>query len=131
MELETARRQLKGLRVLLVEDSSFLGAIFAEMLGEAGCHVCGPLNSLQAAMDAARSSSFDAAVMDISIEGEPSFPVADLLDSSDVPVLLMSGYGSHAVPEKFRPTFLQKPFDEIGLLTALMHSLGARKGAAA
>lgn len=122
LDLSTAQKLLCNKRVLLLEDSGFLGAIFSEMLQDAGCQVMGPFRRVEDAMEAARGD-LDAAVMDVCIQGDRSFDLAESLLDRQVPVLMVSGYGVDTVPEKFRAHFMQKPFDESELLIALCETM--------
>ena len=64
----------------------------------------------------------EAAILDVNLAGESSFPLADLLAAKGVPFVFATGYGSGGLPESWRdrPT-LQKPFshDEVGRMLKL------------
>lgn len=96
-------------RVLLVEDNALIALDLEDTLLDAGFEVVGPVQSLEKAMDRA-GESFDAAVLDIGLNDQHVFPVADILCERGVPFMFLSGYDRDVVPSKHaaRP-FLQKP----------------------
>ena len=87
---ETGERQP---RVLLVEDELLVAMAVQEMFDELGYEVVGPVARLDEAIAAARSESLDAALLDISLAGTLSYPVADVLVARGVPFVFASGYG--------------------------------------
>ena len=79
--------------VLLVEDELLVAMAVQEMFDELGYEVVGPVARLDEAIAAARSESLDAALLDISLAGTLSYPVADVLVARGVPFVFASGYG--------------------------------------
>jgi CheY-like chemotaxis protein len=103
--------ELKGRRILLVEDSPVVAPFTADILGDLGCEVVGPAPNMAAARELVDEEAFDAAIMDVHIRGERVFPLCELLEKRGIPFLLTSGYADWAMPEKWegRPR-LQKPY---------------------
>ena len=59
----------------------------------------------------AREGGFDAAMLDVNLAGERSFPIADVLRARDIPFLFATGYGLRGIEEAYRASpVLQKPF---------------------
>lgn len=83
-----------GARVLVVEDEALTAMGLQQVLEEAGYRVIGPVARIQDAIDLARESPPDVAVLDVNLFGQPSFPVAELLDDMGVPFVFCTGYGS-------------------------------------
>jgi CheY-like chemotaxis protein len=106
-----AAPELKGRRILVVEDSPVVGPFTVDILDDLGCKVAGPAPNMAAARQLVEASEFDAALMDIHIRGERVFPICDLLDARRIPFVLTSGYADWNLPEKweYRPR-LQKPY---------------------
>jgi CheY-like chemotaxis protein len=70
------------------------------------------------------SWQFDVAILDVNLKGETSYPVADVLELRKVPFLFATGYGTEAIPEKYRQrVVLQKPFKKQELEEALLRAL--------
>jgi len=104
--------ELKGRRILVVEDSPVVAPFTAELLAELGCEVLGPAPNMAAARELVDDESIiDAAMMDVHIRGERVFPLCDALDARGVPFVLTSGYADWQMPDKWqdRPR-LSKPY---------------------
>ncbi len=114
----------KPCRVLVVEDQAAISMLIEDMLLDAGLEVIGPAATLDHAFALARDAEVDAAVLDINVRGEVTYPVADLLCGRGVPVIFATGYGSSALPERFKSTpTLHKPFDEQSFTRAIEAAL--------
>jgi DNA-binding response OmpR family regulator len=101
-----------GLRVFVAEDEFLLALLLEEDLRAMGCTVLGPHASLTLATEASRREAFDLAILDVNLNGEMVFPLADELGGRGMPVVLLSGYGTGSLPERFRSTpRLSKPYD--------------------
>jgi len=83
---------LAGKKVLVVEDEFLVALDLETELEEYGADVtC--VSTLSQAKGIAERGSFDAAVLDLNLHGEPSYPVADLLRDRSVPFLFHTGQG--------------------------------------
>lgn len=112
--------ELKGLRVLVVEDEMLVSMLVEDMLTDLGCQVVGPAAEIEEAMALARDGEVDAALLDVNVGGKPVFPVADVLKARGVPFAFASGYGEAGLSEEHRgAVVLQKPFREADLARAL------------
>ncbi len=114
----------RRLRILIVEDEMLVAMNIEDMLLDLGHEVAGLAARLDAALALAREGAFDAAMLDVNLAGDRSFPVADLLTERGIPFLFATGYGLGGIDEKYhdRPV-LQKPFraaDLAGALEALV-----------
>lgn len=113
-------------RILVVEDNLLIAMDLASMVRDLGCAVIGPVGQLEKALDAARQTELDAAILDIHLDGERIWPVAQLLEQRRVPMVLASGYSDADVPERFRsipllpkpvtPAMLQVALAELGVI---------------
>ncbi|MGC2083733.1 MAG: response regulator [Bradyrhizobium sp.] len=118
---------LTGLRVLVVEDEGAVALLIENMLEELGCHVTASVATLAKAQSAARADSFDFALLDINLDGELVFPVAEILKSRQLPFMFSTGYGRMGVPEAFRECdVLNKPFTIDELSTKLQSMFGKK-----
>ncbi len=112
--------ELKGLRVLVVEDEMLVSMLVEDMLSDFGCLVVGPAPDLDEAMALATTAEIDAALLDVNLAGKPIFPVADALKARGVPFAFASGYGQAGLAEAHRDApVLQKPFRQSDLERAL------------
>ncbi len=107
-------------RILIVEDESLIRMLLEDMLADLGHEIAASAASVPAAKEIASAGSFDVAILDVNLEGQEVFPVADILAERGLPFVFASGYGRTTLPERFRnrPT-LQKPFQGVQLEEAL------------
>nr|WP_274709384.1 response regulator [Nitratireductor luteus] len=100
------------MRILIVEDEAILAFGLEQELVEAGHATVGPFRNVATACRAAMQETFDIAVLDINLNGELVYPVAEQLTRRGIPFLFLSGYGSESIPEPFRAfPRLAKPYD--------------------
>jgi DNA-binding response OmpR family regulator len=108
------------MRVLIAEDEFLVGIQLEEDLRSAGCSIVGPFSRLATATLAARRERFDLALLDINLNGDRVYPLADELSARGVPFIFLSGYLSAALPERFRKApRIAKPHDPAALLKAI------------
>jgi DNA-binding response OmpR family regulator len=111
--------------ILVAEDEFLVATVLEEDLRAAGYGIVGPFASLAKAVEAARSERFDLAILDVNLNGEMVYPLADELLSRGVPFLFLSGYGKAHLPERFRALpQLAKPYDPRDLLRRVAGCLG-------
>ena len=103
--------QLKGLRVLVVEDEMLIAAEMEATLEDLGCRVVGPFSRVTEALEALDGVDVDAAVLDVNVRGEMIFPVAEKLRARGVPMVFCTGYADLPnIPEPLRREMrLSKP----------------------
>ena len=110
----------RRLRILIVEDEMLVAMNIEDMLRELGHEVAAGAARLEAALEAAQDTEIDAALLDVNLAGDDSFPVADLLAERGVPFLFATGYGVHGINERHRGRpVLQKPFRAADLAEAI------------
>lgn len=116
-------------RALLVEDEGVVALLIESMLQELGFVVVGPFPRLASALEVARSEAFDVGVLDVNLNGTPSFPVADILIERGVPFIFATGYGAPGIPPYLSSsTVLQKPFKSQQLAQAIGQVVAAQQG---
>lgn len=107
--------------VLLVEDEAILRMLLEDMIEDLGFELAASVDSIHAAQGAITGGcAIGAAIVDVNLGGEPSFPVADLLLQRQVPFLFSTGYGPEGIPERFRDVpVLAKPYRRDDIHAAL------------
>jgi DNA-binding response OmpR family regulator len=88
-------------RVLLAEDQALIAMEFEAMLADLGCEVVGPFGRVAAALEAASTMPLDGAVLDVSLAGHRSFPIAQRLQDRGVPFFFVTGLDHTAFPAAF------------------------------
>ncbi len=98
-------------RVLVVEDEMLIGMLLEDMLVDLGHVVVGVVPRVDEALAAAKRGDFDVAILDVHLNGQSVFPVAEVLMGRGTPFVFATGYGERGLPEKYRDRpILQKPF---------------------
>jgi PAS domain S-box-containing protein len=107
-----AEEVLAGTRVLVVEDEVLLTMMIETALGQAGAELIGPASTLAEAVSLSRTERLDAAVLDVNLNDEVAFPVADFLRERGVPFIFATGYAAEAaIPRHHRDIpRLSKPY---------------------
>jgi CheY-like chemotaxis protein len=98
-------------RILVVEDEYLIRMLLEDMLSELGYEVAGAVGTIAEASALARNGEFDLAILDVNLDGEEIYPVAEILAARSLPFVFVTGYGENSLAEPYRnrPT-LQKPF---------------------
>jgi CheY-like chemotaxis protein len=112
---------LSGRRVLIVEDEYFVADDLGRALTQLGAEVLGPVATCEEAFDLLSTGEWiDLAVLDINLQGESVFPVADTLLEQGVPFLFATGYDQTAIPAQYQQVLRwEKPFAPEALAQAL------------
>ena len=94
--------KLDGKRILLVEDEYFIVQDLARAFTAAGATVVGPAATLTDALKLiASSGTLDGAVLDINLQGEMVYPVADALMTRGVAFVFSTGYDGDVIPARY------------------------------
>ena len=115
---------LSGKRVLVVEDEMLVLMAIEDMLADLGCTSISVAGNLDKALALIKVERFDIATLDINLNGQRSYPVAEALSDAGVPFAFSTGYGEHGVGEGYgRHMVLNKPYSSrqlVDVLTALI-----------
>jgi len=114
---------LRGVRVLVVEDHWHVAKALKSFLETEGMKVGGPVATTADARRLATEQKPDLAVVDIHLKLETAYVLIHQLDDLGVRVVVLSGYA--VLPELTRKVVavLQKPFNAPELLGALRRAL--------
>jgi CheY-like chemotaxis protein len=104
-------KSLSGRRVLVVEDEMMVLLLIEEMLADVGCESVTTAATVDQALALVQGRVFDVAMLDVNLNGQKSYPVADALVAREVPFLFATGYTEQVMKEGYldRPV-LKKPF---------------------
>ncbi len=119
---------LEGLQILLVEDEFLVALEVEAALQCMGCSIVGPVAKLAKALEAARSAQLDGAVLDVNLNGEMVYPLAEMLAAESIPFVFITGYTAADLPERFRLfRRLPKPVDAKALRDAFVDIMRGRQ----
>jgi CheY-like chemotaxis protein len=90
---------LKGMQILIVEDEFLLASDLARQFSDAGATVLGPSNSVEHALE--HVDAANAAILDVDLNGEDVFPIADELARRRVPFVFFTGHDEVDIPPRF------------------------------
>jgi len=115
-----------GRKVLIVEDEMIVAWLLEDMLAELGCVVVGPAASVKQALAMIDAAPIEVAVLDVNLNGEMSYPVADALTARGVPFVFVTGYDKERMLDGYRALpVLQKPFHRSELTDTLAQLLAS------
>jgi CheY-like chemotaxis protein len=116
----TVEEPLTGRSILIVEDDVLLATDLTVFLRGLGVSIAHAAPSNPAALSALVHYVFDAAVLDVNLQNEWVFPVANALRDREIPFLFLTAYSPDSVPadHRHRP-FLQKPYNNAVLADQL------------
>ena len=102
---------LSGRRVLVVEDEMMVLMMIEDMLADLGCESVTGAATVDQAVARIEAQTFDAAMLDMNLNGNKSHAVADALAARGVPFIFSSGYSGHDMRDGYRDRpMLKKPF---------------------
>ena len=103
---------VKGSRVLIIEDEPLIGMMMKETLAKTGFDVVGPFNTVADAMEIVDTNAFDVAILDINLDGQSVYAIAEVLLKRQVPFIFITGYSAEGIDARFAHIpVLSKPVD--------------------
>jgi CheY-like chemotaxis protein len=111
--------ELRGLRVLVVEDSWHVARALKSLLEELGMVVTGPAATLGDAERLLEGCDPEVAIVDINLKGQMAYGLIDSLHGRGVRIVVISGYAVPQIAQGKVAAVLQKPFSARSLLTIL------------
>jgi DNA-binding response OmpR family regulator len=115
---------LKGVHVLVVEDTWHVAKALKSALEQLGMHVSGPAATTAEAKRLVAAHMPAVAVVDVNLKREMACGLIDDLHGQGVRVVVVSGYAVPTVSADKVAAILQKPFSSTELLTALHAVVG-------
>lgn len=99
------------LRFMILDDEAIIALDLAGMLQDLGHSVVSMATRVAGGIEFASHGDLDMAILDINVNGVPSFPIAAILQHRGIPVIFASGYGESGLIERFRDALvLTKPY---------------------
>ncbi|MGD0721112.1 MAG: response regulator [Roseiarcus sp.] len=117
---------LAGKKILVVEDEPIVAMMVEDMLADLGALAVGPANCLAGAAQLLHDGGFDAAILDLNLNGEGTEGVAMALRDRGVPFIFATGYDSSGVMNLGESGILQKPYRLEQMAAALARALDER-----
>ncbi|SFG89417.1 response regulator [Methylobacterium gossipiicola] len=125
--MDADTQPITGRRLLLVEDDYFIATNMQNEFEHAGAQVLGPVPSVRAALALIDATpDIDAAVLDINVQEEMVFPVADALEARGVPFVFATGYERTVIPQRFAHVRHHEKPVEPAQLIHMLRDLAAR-----
>ena len=114
-------------RILVLEDEWLIADYLVDVLISEGYEVVGPASCVVEALSLIKQAGIDAAILDVSLRGERSFPVAAELRRIAIPFAFMTGYLETDLPVEFHSEpVLTKPTRPAALVSCLSSMLSVR-----
>lgn len=128
-EFVPEKREAKTGRLLVVEDEMLVAMEIAEAMKSEGWEILGPAGSLDEAFSLLSGEDPpDIAVLDINLNGQLVYPVADLLRSRDIPLLFCTGYESPDHADRYQGCpVIRKPTNLQALSEEIQHLVGGSR----
>jgi len=106
------REDLTGCRILIVEDRYLIATELAEEVARLGAEVIGPARDVAAALALVADQPPSLALLDVNLDGELVFPLAENLAARHARFIFLTGYDDDVLPAAWRDApRLQKPID--------------------
>lgn len=115
---------LAGRRILAVEDEMLVLMNIEMALKDFGCSAICSAASVTEALARLAEQRFDAAIVDVNLGGEKSYPVADALAQLGIPFVFSTGYSDHGDRADLEDCpVLRKPYTRAALFAAFEQML--------
>ena len=99
------------LSFVIIEDEYLLQVLVEDMLTDLGHRVSHISAAVDEAVAICQTEDFDVALLDLTLAGVPSYPVADVLNRRGIPYVFMTGHEATEIPVAYaRAPLLCKPF---------------------
>ena len=109
-----------SLQILVVEDESMVAMMIEDMLEDLGHKVIATSGRIPDASKLVSDGHADLAILDVNLNGEETYPLADSLAARQIPFIFATGYGSSGIKAEWSGVpVLQKPFQSRELAEAI------------
>ena len=122
-----ARDTAAAKQILVVEDEALIAIYLEGLIRELGCVCVGPVVKLSEAIEQARTAIVDAAILNLIVDGQPAYAVAEILARRGIPFGFASGVMQASIlPEWATRPRVDKPYSLQGvqrLVETLLRSI--------
>jgi len=110
LQMSAEGSDLQGMCLLVVEDDYLVAADMCAALKRQGASILGPVGSLRGGRELLRRRRPDCALLDLNLNGQLAFELAEEFQRAGVPTIFTTGYDAAFFPEPFKEApCLQKP----------------------
>lgn len=104
--------QLTGSNILVVEDEALVALAVNDALVDFGWSVIGPFSVVADARSVVLKTNISGAILDVNLNGDLVYPLAELLREREIPFVFVTGYGVESIDSRFRDAYvLHKPIE--------------------
>ena len=97
--------------ILVVEDEPLIAMMLEDFLESLGHRVHATCDSIEDSLAAVDGGGFDFAILDVSINGDSVWPVAEKLREKNIPFVIATGGHVEPPPSEFaRVPVIEKPY---------------------
>lgn len=109
MAITDSEDELRGCKVLVVEDEPLEALDYCDRLLEAGANVVGPVGSVSEALEVVAKEPVDVALLDYALADRNSEALQAELETRHIPFVVLTGYPRVLVRRDQRQKVLSKP----------------------
>lgn len=114
-------------RILIVEDEALVAMLIEDVVGDLGHDVVAVAGRVDDGVAKAEALEIDCAVLDLNLNGQRTYPVAEALRRRGVPFLFVTGYGAAGLAPGWEgEVVVQKPFQPHELAQGLARAWARR-----
>jgi CheY-like chemotaxis protein len=114
-------------RILIVEDEALVAMLIEDIVLDLGHEIAAIAGRLHDGLAKAQTLELSCAVLDLNLNGERTYPIAEALKRRGVPFLFVTGYGASGLGPGWEDEIVvQKPFQPYELARGLSRAMGRR-----
>jgi response regulator RpfG family c-di-GMP phosphodiesterase len=104
--------ELRGCKVMVVEDEPLEAIDYCDRLTEAGAEIVGPFRLVSEALDVVGKQPVDVALLDYALADQNSEELQTALETRDIPFVVLTGYPRVLVCRDNHQVVLSKPISD-------------------
>ena len=110
---------LRRPRILIIEDTLLIAMFLNEIAQSCGCEITETAYTLQEARDAISGHNYDAVLLDVGLQNDRTFEIADVLMRRNVPFAFITGYAEILEVRHQDTPVLLEPFSTDALINTI------------